>query len=247
LTGFDGLLDDGVARAGLGAGLSKMNESTAERAAMWDERYARDGFAYGETANAYLRAQRMRLRAGMRALAPGDGEGRNGVWLAERGLIVDTLDLSAGGVAKALALAASRGVALNAVQADALSWDWPREAYDVVALIFLHLVAEERRALHAKVLSALKPGGLVILEAFRHEQVARQAAGARGGPHEAKLLYRLDDLRADFAALETIELAEADVEFDEGALHAGRGAVVRAVLRRPVEAHASVSRTRSGT
>lgn len=199
---------------------------------MWDERYARDGFAYGEIANAFLKVQRGRLKAGMRALVPGDGEGRNGVWLAEQGLIVDTLDLSAHGVAKARALAAGRGVALNASRADVLAWDWPREAYDVVALIFLHLVEDERRALHAKVVRALNPRGLVILEAFRPEQIARQAAGAHGGPRDANLLYRLEDLRADFAALEIIELAEAEVDLDEGALHVGPSAVVRLVARR---------------
>ncbi len=209
-----------------------MSETSAERAAMWDRRYAGEGFAYGETANAYLRSQRARLRAGMRALVPGDGEGRNGVWLAEQGLVVDTLDLSAQGVAKALALARARGVALNAVQADALAWDWPREAYDVVALIFLHLVEPERRTVHANVLRALKPGGLVVLEAFRPEQLARQAAGARGGPREASLLYRLADLRADFAALDVIEFAETDADFEEGTLHVGPSAVVRAVMRR---------------
>jgi len=209
-----------------------MSETGSDRAAMWDERYARAGFAYGETANAYLRAQRSRLKAGMRALVPGDGEGRNGVWLAEQGLAVDTLDLSAQGVAKARGLAEARGVALNAVQIDALAWAWPREAYDVVALIFLHLPEADRRAVHAKAIAALKPGGLIILEAFRPEQLDRQAAGARGGPRFRGLLYTLDDLRADFAALDAIELAEADVDFDEGALHVGASAVVRALARK---------------
>jgi len=209
-----------------------MTETRADPAAMWDERYGREGYAYGETANAFLTSQRARLKAGMRALVPGDGEGRNGVWLAEQGLIVDTLDLSQHGVAKARRLALARGVALNAVQADALRWDWPREAYDVVALIFLHLVAEERRALHAKVCGALKPGGMVVLEAFRPEQLARQAAGARGGPRVRELLYAIDDLKADFAALDVIELTEADADFDEGALHVGASAVIRAVARR---------------
>jgi len=132
-----------------------------------------------------------------------------------------------------LKLGQARGVALNAVQTDALAWEWPGEAYDVVALIFLHLVADERRALHARVVGALKPGGLVILEAFRPEQLARQAAGARGGPRVRELLYALDDLEADFAALNTIELGEADADFDEGTLHVGLSAVVRATMRRP--------------
>lgn len=210
-----------------------MSEPRADRAAMWDERYAGEPFAYGETANAFLVSQHARLTAGMRALVPGDGEGRNGVWLAEQGLIVDTLDLSARGVAKARRLAEARGVRIDAIQADALRWDWPRKAYDVVALIFLHLVEDERRALHAEVLRALKPGGLVILEAFRPEQIARQAAGARGGPRDASLLYRIEDLRADFAGLEMVELAEADADLDEGALHVGPSAVVRAIARRP--------------
>jgi 2-polyprenyl-3-methyl-5-hydroxy-6-metoxy-1,4-benzoquinol methylase len=210
-----------------------MNETAAQRAAMWDARYAPEPYAYGEAANGFLVAQSHRLKPGMRALVPGDGEGRNGVWLAEQGLIVDTLDLSRHGVAKARRLAQARGVALNAVQTDALAWEWPGEAYDVVALIFLHLVADERRALHARVVGALKPGGLVILEAFRPEQLARQAAGARGGPRVRELLYALDDLEADFAALNTIELGEADADFDEGTLHVGLSAVVRATMRRP--------------
>ena len=52
----------------------------------------------------------------MCALVPGDGEGRNGVWLAEQGLRVDTLDLSAKGVEKARRLAEARGVSINARQ-----------------------------------------------------------------------------------------------------------------------------------
>ena len=65
--------------------------------------------------NAFLAAPHDRLVAGMRALVPGDGEGRNRVWLAAQGLKVDTLDLSAHGVAKAKRLAAERGVSINAI------------------------------------------------------------------------------------------------------------------------------------
>ena len=209
-----------------------MSEARPERAAMWDERYGAEGYAYGEAANAFLVSQVDRLRPGMRALVPGDGEGRNGVWLAEQGLIVDTLDLSAHGVAKARRLAAARGVVVNAAQADILAWSWPRATYDLVALIYLHLAADERRLVHRNALAALKPGGLVILEAFRPEQLAAQAAGSRGGPRDARLLYSVADLAADFAGHDVVELAAARETIVEGKLHVGASEIVRAVVRK---------------
>jgi hypothetical protein len=118
------------------------------------------------------------------------------------------------------------------MQADVLAWAWPREAYDVVALIYLHLAADERRFLHPRALAALKPGGLLILEAFRPEQLAAQTAGARGGPREARLLYTHADLAADFAGQDILELAEARAVVEEGALHVGASEVIRAVVRR---------------
>ena len=209
-----------------------MIDPVSSAAAMWDERYARPSYAYGLEPNAFLAAQADRLKPGMRALVPGDGEGRNGVWLAEQGLDVDTFDLSAFGVAKAKALAAERGVSLNAVQADALTWKWPEARYDLIALIYLHLAEPERRLVHAKALKALKPGGLIVLEAFRPEQIARHAAGTRGGPRDPALLYSLEALQEDFAGKEVLILEAAEARVDEGRLHAGESAVVRALVRK---------------
>ncbi len=201
-------------------------------AAMWDERYRPASYAYGLEPNAFLVGQSNEARPGMRALVPGDGEGRNGAWLAKQGFEVDTFDLSAFGVAKAKALASDRGVSVNAVQADALAWDWPEARYDLIALIYLHLVEPERRIVHAKALKALKPGGLIVLEAFRPEQVARHAAGARGGPRDPALIYSVEALREDFASEEIVLLEAAEARVDEGQLHAGESAVVRAVVRK---------------
>ncbi|RBP09764.1 methyltransferase family protein [Roseiarcus fermentans] len=205
---------------------------TEPAAAMWDERYRPPSYAYGLAPNAFLAAQSERLQRGWRALVPGDGEGRNGVWLAQQGLHVDTFDLSAHGVAKARALAAERGVSIDAAQADALTWDWPEARYDLIALIYLHLVEPERRIVHAHALKALKPGGLIVLEAFRPEQIDRHAAGARGGPRDRALLYRLADLREDFSGEQILLLEAADVRVEEGHLHVGDSAVVRALVRK---------------
>jgi len=200
-------------------------------AAMWDERYGGADYAYGFEPNGFLANQTAERVTDLAALVPGDGEGRNGVWLAAQGYAVDTLDLSEAGVAKAKRYAQTRGVTLNAVVADALAWDWPRAHYDLIALIYLHLVPESRKRLHALALAALKPGGRIVLEAFRPEQIERQRAGARGGPRDAALLYTLDDLRADFAAAELDTLEACEVDLREGELHVGPSAVARLVAK----------------
>ena len=200
-------------------------------AAMWDERYGGADYAYGFEPNGFLANQTAERVTDLAALVPGDGEGRNGVWLAAQGYAVDTLDLSEAGVAKAKLYAQTRGVTLNAVVADALAWDWPRAHYDLIALIYLHLVPESRKRLHALALAALKPGGRIVLEAFRPEQIERQRAGARGGPRDAALLYTIDDLRADFAAAELETLEACEIDLREGELHVGPSAVARLVAR----------------
>ena len=209
-----------------------MTEPVTPAAAMWDERYRAAAYAYGLAPNAFLAAQSGRLRAGMRALVPGDGEGRNGVWLAGLGLEVDSFDLSSFGVAKAQALAAERAAAINVFAADALTWDWPEARYDLIALIYVHLVEPERRIVHRRALAALRPGGLIVLEAFRPEQIERQAAGARGGPRDPALLYSVEALREDFSSEEIVVLEAAEARVDEGRLHVGDSAVARAVVRK---------------
>ena len=201
-------------------------------AAFWDGRYAGTDYAYGEAPNAFFASLAGTFLPGQRVLVPGDGEGRNGVFLAERGLVVETLDLSAEGVAKARRLADARGVRVDARQADVLRWDWPVAAYDVIALLYLHLVEAERRLVHARALAALKPGGRIVLEAFTPLQLERQQAGARGGPRDAALLYPPEDLRADFADAEIELLEEVESDLREGTLHVGPSAVVRMVARR---------------
>ena len=168
------------------------------------------------------------------------------MWLAERGLDVDTFDLSAFGVAKARKLAAERGVSIDAAEADALTWDWPETHYDLIALVYLHLIESEREIVHAKALKALKPGGLIVLEAFRPEQIERHAAGTRGGPRDPALLYSVEALGRDFAAHEILLLEAAEARVDEGRLHAGESAVVRAVVRKRRDARTEEGAQESG-
>jgi SAM-dependent methyltransferase len=195
----------------------------------WDERYAGGGFQFGEAPNRYLESLAPWLRPGMRALAIGDGEGRNGAWLAGRGLATTSLDWSPVGLGKARALAGSRGLALATVAADAASWDYPAEAFDLVAWIFLHLPPADRAAAAAGVVRALAPGGLLVLECFSPAQHGRRS----GGPKLPELLWTRAIAEDLLGGLEVLELLEGTVLLDEGPRHQGHAEVVRGLWRRP--------------
>ena len=201
-------------------------------AEFWDQRYGEPGKSFGTQPNAFLASQAGFFRTGQHVLVPGDGEGRNGVWLAQQGLVVDTVDASSNGAANARALAAKRGVALNAVAADLTEWPWPVAHYDAVVSIFLHLPQAIRAGLHAKMLAALKPGGVIVLEAYATGQLHHQKAGTVGGPQNLDGLFSAEILRADFSAAEIVSLGEVETTIDEGTRHRGPSSVVRLIARR---------------
>jgi len=195
----------------------------------WNSRYAEPGYAYGTEPNAFLVSQKHYLKPGMKALAVADGEGRNGVWLAQQGLDVLSVDASEVGLRKTQELAADRGVAIRTEKVDLTTWKWPEQKFDVVAAIFIHFPPEVRARMHRRMFDALKPGGVLILEAFTPEQLTYKS----GGPPVAEMLYTADMLRIDFAGGEILLIEELVTELAEGKYHRGPGAVVRLVLRRP--------------
>lgn len=192
---------------------------------MWDERFGQAELVYGEQPNAYLRAQSARLTPGCKILVPGDGYGRNGIWLAREGFQVSTVDLSPVGVARARKSAQEAGLTMSIEQADLASWTWPVDEFDAVASIFLHLPREVRPQIHAQMFGAVKPGGMLIIEAFTPAQLRHSS----GGPKQVELLYTAEILRKDFAAATILELQEVEAEIDEGQLHRGPAALVHGV------------------
>jgi SAM-dependent methyltransferase len=197
-------------------------------APFWEARYAGDELFYGAAPNAWLAAQADRLRPGMTALAIADGEGRNGVWLAGQGLAVTSVDVSPRGLAKAAALARDRGVQLELIEANLRSWGWPVARFDVGVAIFAHFPPRLRQHVHRALLRSLKPGGLVILEAYNPYQHIYRT----GGPPDLDLLYTAYRIQTDFAEAEILHLEETLTELQEGRGHNGTSAVVRLLARR---------------
>ncbi|MFC3396627.1 SAM-dependent methyltransferase [Brenneria rubrifaciens] len=195
----------------------------------WNQRYATGDYVYGTAPNAFLVSQAHRFRPGMRVLAVADGEGRNGVWLAEQGLDVVSVDVSPVGQQKAKALAAARSVNLITVCADLGEWDWRNARFDAVVGIFIQFAGPAlRRKIFSGMCAALNPGGLVILHGYREEQLGY----ATGGPSAIEHLYSESLLQNAFGELDILHLRSYDAVLDEGQRHCGPSALIDLVARK---------------
>ena len=195
----------------------------------WNERYSEPGFAYGEEPNEFLRSWLTDREPG-RILFPAEGEGRNAVYAAALGWQTDALDFSAVAQEKALALAQRRGAAIHYEIMDFATAELPESAYDAVALIFVHQPELLRQRLHRIVTQTLKPGGVLLLEAFSKAQLPLSS----GGPKDPALLYDPETLRGDFHGLHLLSLTETTTELAEGPYHAGTAQVIRLIAEKPV-------------
>lgn len=191
----------------------------------WNRRYEGTDLLWSANPNRMFVEEVEGLRPG-RALDLGCGEGRNAVWLAERGWEVTGVDFSDVGLAKGRKFAATRGVEVDWVSADVRSYQPEGGSYDLVVVLFMHLPATERRGVHAAAARALAPGGMLIV--LGHD-LANLTEGY-GGPPNAGILFTVDDVLADLDGL-TIERADR-VErrvLTDGGERVALDALVRAV------------------
>jgi len=195
----------------------------------WDERYSEDGYLFGTEPEPFLVAQGHRLSPGMRALAVGDGEGRHGVWLAEQGLTVTSMDTSEVAQAKARALAARRGVEIHTLQADATTWQWPQAAFDLIVVIYVHFPPAKRERTHQAITRALRPGGLLVMEVFHRDQARSELAG----PDDPAMLYTEEELATAFAGLDILSLEDAPTTISHHGQAVGEGRSLRLLARAP--------------
>jgi len=193
---------------------------------MWDERYAADEYVYGTEPNTFLAEHADALVGPVLSLA--EGEGRNAVYLATLGLEVHAVDASKVGLQKARSLAKSRGVEIRTELADLREYV-PREgSFGSVISIFAHLPSEIRRRLYPLVEGCLKPGGLLLLEAYSTEQITRDT----GGPKDSDMLMSVEKIENEFPNLEALHLQELERDVREGRYHTGPARVVQFIGRK---------------
>lgn len=198
--------------------------------AFWDNRYAAGEYVYGTRPNRYFETQLPTMDRPGRILMLAEGEGRNAVFAAQKGWNVTAVDFSREGRRKALELAASRSVSIDYQIADLGQFDFRNDTpWDAIGLFYAHLPPPLRIKIHQQCVAALQPGGLLMLEAFRPQQLQRTT----GGPKDPDMLYTLEQLLNDFKGLEVVEALEGAAYLEEGAGHEGLGEIVRLTLKKP--------------
>jgi ubiquinone/menaquinone biosynthesis C-methylase UbiE len=189
----------------------------------WESRYATPEYVFGTAPNYSLAAAKPLLPRQGKALAVADGEARNGVWLAEQGLDVLSLDFSPAAQEKGRQLARERGVHVNFELADVHRWPYPDSTFDVVVEIFTQFSTPAERALKwAGMRRSLKPGGLLIVQGYTPKQLEY----ATGGPGRLEHLYTREMLEQAFAGFKDTRFVEEEREMQEGARHNGMSAVI---------------------
>lgn len=198
----------------------------------WDDRYKDEAFAYGEAPNNYLKSQLEKLPAG-KILFAAEGEGRNAVFAARLGWQAHAFDISEEGKNKALQLAEANNVAINYRLGELPELGYNEAEFDAVALVYAHFPAEIKSAYHKMLASYLKPGGVVIFEAFAKKHLEYVTKNpAVGGPKDIESLFSLEEVKADFVGFDFIGLQETEIELSEGVYHNGTGMVIHFVARK---------------
>ena len=210
-----------------------MNQNLDEQyKAKWDNRYKGTEFAYGKAPNSFFETWLKKFEPGA-VLMPADGEGRNGVFAAQLGWNVTSFDLSEEGQSKALQLAKERGVTLRYLVGELAQLGLEKETFDVIGLIYAHTLAEKKSIFHRELNDYLRPGGLVIFEAFSKKHLHfRNLDPKAGGPADINMLFSKSEIMADFENYEMVMLEEEEIMLNEGKYHNGTCSVIRFIGRK---------------
>lgn len=190
----------------------------------WNKRYGTKKFAYGEKPNQFFKDKLAKLKPG-KILFPAEGEGRNAVYAATLGWQVSAFDPSIEGKNKAEQLAARNKVQINYLLDNYEDVSFPKEYFDCIVLTFAHMPPLKRESYHQKLVTFLKPDGILILEGFSKQQIHKNT----GGPQNIEMLFSQKELQKDFNNFSNLTITETEAILNEGAFHQGNSSVIRVV------------------
>ena len=199
----------------------------------WNSRFASENYVYGKKPNKFVKDTLDKLELEGKILFPADGEGRNSVYAAKKGLDVFAFDISTEGKKKALALANEENVNIKYEIINIEDLHLPKESFDAAVLVFAHFPPHLRRSYHRKITALIKPGGILILQGFSKENYRlKQSNPLVGGPNNIDMLFSIEELKDDFSDFEFLELKK-DLNFlNEGDFHKANCSVISLIAKK---------------
>jgi SAM-dependent methyltransferase len=189
---------------------------------LWDERFRSEEYIYGKNPNRFFKQMIDRQKPG-KILLPAEGEGRNAVYAASKVWNVSAFDISTEGQKKAFTLAKEMNVSISYELRSLEELEFKESSFDCIGLFYVHMSSDLRTLVHQQLLSFLKPGGTILLEAFSRNQLGNKS----GGPKDPDRLFLETDLRSDFATLTKIDIQTKQIILDEGPFHQGEASVIQ--------------------
>ena len=200
---------------------------------LWDARYKSETFIYGKEANQYFKEALKKLNLTGKILLAAEGEGRNAIYAAKKGLDIFAFDISEQARNKALQFAKEENVQIRYEVGEISNLGLEEDTFDAAAMTFAHLPAQLRRNFHREVAKCIKPGGFIILQGFSKKNLENKRKNPNaGGPNKEEMLFSEEIIRDDFQGFEMIELEEAQVNLREGVLHNGTASVINFIGRK---------------
>lgn len=198
----------------------------------WNERYSNEAYAYGLEPNDFLK-QELEKISPAKILFPAEGEGRNALFAASLGWEVSAFDIAQEGKNKAMKLAQERGLKIDYQVGNLSELNYEPAQFDAIALIYAHFPAAIKSDLNIALSALLKPGGVIVFEAFSKSHIEYNSKNEKvGGPKELDMLFSIEEIKNDFPEYTMALLEEKEIELQEGLFHNGIASVIRFVGRK---------------
>ncbi|MEM6945184.1 MAG: class I SAM-dependent methyltransferase [Pseudomonadota bacterium] len=164
------------------------------------------------------------------ALMLADGDGRNGSWLAQRGVAVTAVDYAPTATRLGQQRDRASGVAVDRITADLEVWEPGGAQFDLVAILFLQVPEALRQRVLELALAATAPGGHLLIETFAGA-VTGVASHSPPPPVRWSLQQTLDHASRSTPPPQVLEAFEGQVFLQDGLRHTGLRQVMRLLLR----------------
>ena len=138
----------------------------------WDRLYQSNQYIFGKEPATFLARSLHHLTSG-RVLDIAMGEGRNSVYLAKKGFLVDGIDISEVALRKAKRLARENGVSITPILADLTTYAIHSDVYSVMVnfdYLQKNLITQMKRA--------LKKNGIIVFQNYTIDQLSNPGGGS---------------------------------------------------------------------